>query len=65
MKPKLDPLTQAHCSDCGSTDVVFDAYAEWDIETQCFYVHTIMEKGHQCNKCEGPCSIDWRDLNDN
>lgn len=65
MKTKLKPLTQAHCSHCGSTDVFFDAYADWDVETQCFYVQNVMDKGHFCMTCEGECSIDWRDLNDN
>jgi len=61
MKNPTDPIQHPHCSDCGSTDVLFDAYAEWDHENQCFTVQNIMDKGHQCNTCEGPCSIQWKD----
>ncbi len=47
------------CSFCRSQDVVFDAYAEWDHENQIFTVQNIMDKGHQCNQCEGECRIEW------
>lgn len=45
------------CTECGSTDVLLDAYAVWNEETQEFELLTVYDKGHYCNQCDGPCSV--------
>ena len=56
-KPKKE---NPHCSHCNSSDVLFDAYAEWNSEKQEFIIQNVMDKGHYCNECQGECSIVWR-----
>jgi hypothetical protein len=46
------------CAECGSDDVLADAYAEWDKENQCWTVQNVMDKGHHCNACDGECRIE-------
>jgi hypothetical protein len=48
------------CATCGSENVLADAYAEWDIENQCWSVQSVMDKGHYCNACDGECRIEER-----
>jgi hypothetical protein len=48
------------CATCGSENVLADAYAEWDIENQCWSVQNVMDKGHYCNACDGECRIEAR-----
>lgn len=50
----------AVCGTCGSDDILFDAYAVWDEDIQCFTVQNIMDKGHFCNQCDGERSIEWK-----
>jgi hypothetical protein len=53
-KRKLDMV----CSLCGSGDVLCDAYAEWDIQTQTWELASTFEKGAFCNECGGETSIE-------
>jgi hypothetical protein len=48
------------CATCGSENVLADAYAEWDVENQCWTVQSVMDKGHYCNACDGECRIEAR-----
>lgn len=40
------------CEDCGSDDVVADAYASWNVDTQKWEVDSIFDKGSYCNNCD-------------
>ena len=46
------------CSECGSTEVLADAYAEWDTEAQDWAVASTFEKGAHCAECDGDTRID-------
>ena len=46
------------CATCGSTEVLADAYAEWDVEAQEWEVQSVMDKGHHCNACDDECRIE-------
>lgn len=47
------------CSDCGSADVMADAYVEWNDDKQDWEVQNVFEKGAFCNDCGGETSLDW------
>jgi len=44
------------CSYCGSTDVLVDAWAKWDEETQTWVLHSVYENSI-CNACDGEAEI--------
>jgi len=46
------------CRDCGSDDVLADAYARWNPEGRCWEVETTFEKGSWCNQCEGEATLE-------
>jgi hypothetical protein len=47
------PIRQElHCRECGSTGVVVDAYAEWNVMTQRFEISSTYDKGGYCNTCD-------------
>lgn len=54
---------RAVCGTCGSTDLLFDAYARWNEETQDFELVTTFDKGHVCEHCEGPTRPVWKSIN--
>ena len=41
-----------YCSWCGSRDVYRDAYASWNIATQCWELSNVYDNGY-CADCEG------------
>lgn len=48
------------CSQCGSEDVLFDAYARWDYEKQEFVLDDptfICNSNTLCESCNGECGI--------
>lgn len=45
------------CSECGSTEVVADAYAAWDADKQDWTVANVFDKGAYCDTCEGETRI--------
>lgn len=45
------------CSTCGSTDVRRDAYAEWNVQTQEWELHSVYDN-FVCEDCGGECSVD-------
>lgn len=47
---------QMVCAHCGSSDVMRDAWAEWDVETQDWVLGTIFDHAH-CNDCDGKTTL--------
>jgi hypothetical protein len=43
-----------YCAECGSQDILIDAYAEWDKYTNSWYLHSVYENA-VCNSlvCDG------------
>lgn len=56
------PRQRAVCKYCGGTDVLFDAYVEWDEIGQRYDVQNVMDKGHYCATCDSECSVTWIDI---
>ena len=49
------------CSKCKSTDILADAWAEWNIETQSWELQNVFEySGGHCNACDGPTRLEER-----
>ena len=48
---------QMVCGTCGSTDVLSDAYAQWNTETQAWELSSLFDKGAVCNVCDGETRI--------
>jgi hypothetical protein len=46
------------CSVCKSAEVVADAYAEWNMETQSWELQNVLYRGAHCNSCDGPTSLE-------
>lgn len=44
------PRVKLLCPECGAEDVVLDAYAAWDVETQDWVLHSTYEE-KRCNTC--------------
>jgi hypothetical protein len=56
-KKKQKPV----CGNCGSSDVLADAYASWNSETQDWELSNTFDKGAHCESCDGETSLDWID----
>lgn len=41
------------CCDCGSSDVLQDAWAEWDFKTQEWVLRHVFNEAY-CEVCDGP-----------
>jgi hypothetical protein len=52
------PKMQMICRNCGSINVVADAYAGWNVETQAWEISNVFDKGAHCDECEGETRID-------
>lgn len=50
------------CRECGSEDVLADAYAEWNVELQQWEVQNVFDKGSFCQQCDGECRIDGEQI---
>lgn len=50
------------CADCGSEDVLVNAYATWDKDNQRFEVQNTFEKGGWCNTCDKEVIVSWVDI---
>lgn len=48
-KPKMDKV----CEECGESDISFEGWIGWSVESQEFYVIDICDKGHHCKTCDG------------
>jgi hypothetical protein len=40
------------CGDCGGSNVLADAHAAWNVETQQWEVHNVFDKGAYCDDCD-------------
>ena len=49
------------CCDCGSDDVLRDAWAAWDVERQEWTLSQVFDDGF-CNRCEREVSLCERAL---
>ena len=58
MAQKRDTKIKYICSQCGSDDVLSDAYAEWDVIGQHWLLQNTFDKGAYCNACGGETSLD-------
>jgi len=45
-----------HCTHCGSDDILIDAWAVWDVETQQAVLHSTYDNWY-CESCEGECNV--------
>ncbi len=54
----------AVCHECGSSDVLCDAFAEWDVDEQEWVLNSTYDKGAQCETCQGECRIDFIPLSE-
>ena len=52
------PKLQMICQNCGSINVVADAYASWSVDKQEWEVQNTFDKGAYCDDCEGETRID-------
>lgn len=50
-------MQQMVCSNCGSTDVVRDAWAGWDPAQQTWVLSSVFDESY-CNDCEASTSIE-------
>lgn len=52
------PTSRLHflCAGCGSPDVRADAYAEWDVATGLWVLHSVYDD-KSCEKCGSSCSL--------
>ena len=46
------PKYTMHCSECDGQNVVADAYASWNVDTQQHEVDNVFDKGAYCDDCE-------------
>jgi hypothetical protein len=46
------------CRECGSEDVLADAFAEWNVEKQEWEINNIFDKGAYCNSCDEESRIE-------
>lgn len=56
-QPKQKPI----CEACGSEDILVDAYASWDVETQKYVLHSTYDDT-RCNDCGGENTERWEDI---
>ena len=54
---------QMVCRECGSPDVLVDAYGEWDIDKQDWIIANTFDKGAFCHECDGETRIEAVPLN--
>lgn len=45
------------CKECGSTDVLRDAYASWNEEEQEWQLYAVYDQAVCEGKCQGECSL--------
>jgi hypothetical protein len=56
-KRKEKDRIDIRCAHCGSTRVLKDAWAAWNIDTQAWELHSTMDKPNWCEKCDGETSL--------
>ncbi len=55
----MSDILKPICSECGNDDILNDAYAEWDMDTQSWIIQQVFDKGAICQDCEGETSLEW------
>lgn len=50
------------CANCGSEDVLADAYASWNYTEQRWEVESTFDKGAFCRDCDGDTRIDEKEV---
>jgi hypothetical protein len=55
------PKLKMVCAECGSEDVLADAYVGWNKEAQGWEIANVFGKGDYCNNCEGECRIEQKE----
>jgi hypothetical protein len=56
---RKEPKVRMVCEDCGSTDVMRDAWAHWDVESQDWVLGAVFDYAH-CDACGGETNIEER-----
>ena len=56
------PAITKVCARCGSDDIKIDAWAEWDVENQCWELGPVFEKPAICEPCGGETTIVDREV---
>lgn len=51
------PVYDKICYECGSSDVLADAYAVWNLELQMWEIASVYDKESFCNACDGETRI--------
>jgi uncharacterized OB-fold protein len=57
------PKINIVCSECGSSEVMRDAWCEWHIETQEWVVHSVYDHAF-CEACEAEAHLNEVELSD-
>ncbi len=52
------------CTECGSDEVLADAYVQWGVEKQEWIVQNVFEKGDYCDSCDGEARYEAIELAD-
>ena len=52
------------CSNCGSEDILMDAYASWDFDKQEWKLHAIFDKQSVCETCDWEIRIINKEVRD-
>jgi hypothetical protein len=52
------------CTECGSPEVLFDAFAKWNEDTQKLELHSTFDATF-CEVCEGSCKVQKINTDDN
>lgn len=53
-------LREPVCPECGSNDVLFEAYAVYNPHRAAFELANTFDKPQFCQSCEEECSVVWR-----
>ncbi|WP_404995406.1 hypothetical protein [Cupriavidus pauculus] len=53
--------TQPHCSTCDSTDILMDANAQWNADSQEWILKDVYGDDIFCRHCEEECRPNWKD----
>ena len=53
------------CPECGSNEIVTDAWVSWNMKTQCWEIEEIFDNSF-CYNCENTVNkTQWRDVKEN
>lgn len=54
-----DQLEKPRCTNCGSVDILRDAWAVWDVDTQQWVLHSCYD-AYRCETCDAQSKrVDW------